>query len=235
MPETRRAKCKRNRKQMGGAIGGVVTFAPSSVSTLINNPLAVASSSSCLEAPRPGFLSGVASNGLPGMSGGRRNRKSSRKSRKSRKQYGGAYGFTGESGIVDGFPGGASYPPVQSIGCTAPSTVEIPPSASGTINRVGGPLWDGPPISALQSGGGGYQLGETLKTAAYTMLDGREGSVIPSNSGVPLAAVIPVDGRTSGQTPCQKGGKRFSYRKNKKSRKSRKSGRKNKKSRKSRK
>ncbi len=234
MPPTRRAKCKRNRKQMGGAIGGVVTFAPASVGTLINNPLAVGSSSSCLAAPRPGLLSGVASNGLPGMSGGRRkNRKGSRKG--SKKQRGGAYGFTGDSGIIAGFPGGASYPPVQSIGCTAPSTVEIPASASGTINKVGGPLWSGPSSSLLQSGGGGYQLGETLKTAAYTMLDGREGSVIPSNTGVPLAAVIPVDGRTSGQSPCQKGGKRRRSRKNsRKNNKSRKS-RKNKKSRKSRK
>ena len=145
---------------MGGALGNTITFAPASVGPLINNPLAVGSSSSCLPAPRPGLLSGMTHHGLPGMSGGRR------KKRKSRKQYGGAYGFTAATGIVDGFPGAASYPSVQSIGCTAPSTVEIPPSASGTINRVGGPLWDGPPTSPLQSGGGGFKLGGTLKPAA---------------------------------------------------------------------
>jgi hypothetical protein len=238
MPGTRRAKCKRNRKQLGGGLGGISTFAPVS-GNLINNPLAVGSASSCLAATRPGLLSGVASNGLPGMngvlgmSGGRRkNRKGSRKT----KQRGGSYGFTGASGIVAGFPGAASYTPIQSTGCSAPSSVDVPPSgASDILNRTGGALWDGPPTSALQRGGG-YQLGETLKTAAYSQLDGSPGSTFQTGAGTMVSAILPVNGRTSG-TCGQTGGKRCYSRKSRKNRKNRKDrkSRKNRKNRKDRK
>jgi hypothetical protein len=53
MPATRKVQCRRNKKQQGGGLGGVVTFAPASHT--MNNPFAVATTSSCLSATRPGI------------------------------------------------------------------------------------------------------------------------------------------------------------------------------------
>ena len=213
MAPTRKAGCRRNRKQHGGALGGVVGFAPPSFGSLVNNPIASTTLSSCQNAKPDGFVH-VTPHGLPGFQSGGYKRKS-RKSRKNRKskQRGGAYGFSGAPGIVGGFPGGASYAPIQNVGCSAPSSVEVPPSgADGMLNKVGSYLWDGKATSALQRGGS-YQLGETLKTAAYTQLDGSPASTIPTSAGTLLSVNIPVDGRISGHacgmTP-QKGGKRKS-------------------------
>jgi len=186
---------------MGGALGGVVSFAPASFGTLVNNPTANGVSSSCLAATRPGLTSYVG-NGLPGMNGGRR------KSKKS-KQRGGAYGF-----------GGAS------IGCTGASSVAIPASgAADSLNKVGSSLWDGPATSALQRGGGEgsvYQLGQTQPTAAWTKLDGSPDSVFQTSAGTLESVNIPLDGRMAGNCGMR-GGRRTRKSKSKKSKKSKKS------------
>ena len=228
MPATRKVGCRRNKKQMGGGLGGVLTFAPASHT--INNPLAVGSTSSCLAAVRPGTIGSFTPHGLPGMSGGRRKGKKSRNTRKSKKQSGGAYGFSGETGIVAGYPGAATYTPVTSIGCTGASQTAVPLSgAAGSLNRTGGELWDGQPTSALQRGGS-YQLGETLRTAAYTQLDGSPNSTFGTAAGTVLSVNIPVDGRVG--APCgQKGGRRNRKSKKAKSKKSKKSKKASKKSR----
>ena len=197
---------RRNRRntQGGGGIGGVVTFGNPSFSPLVNNGFAYAATSSCGDSARPGLISGYSPKGL--LSGGRRKGKS-----RSKKQRGGAYGFGGGAGIVAGYPGAASYAPVTSIGCTAPSSVMIPSSgADGSLNRVGGALWDGPATSALQRGGS-YQLGETLATAGYTQLG--PNSTFGTAAGTQVNAIVPVDGRSSA---CgMKGGRRSTRRKGK--------------------
>lgn len=214
---------RRNRRntQGGGGIGGVVTFGNPSFSPLVNNGVAYAATSSCGDSARPGLISGYSPKGL--LTGGRRKGKS-----RSKKQRGGAYGFGGGAGIVAGYPGAASYAPVTSIGCTAPSSVMIPSSgADGSLNKVGGALWDGPATSALQRGGS-YQLGETLATAGYTQLG--PNSTFGTAAGTQVNAIVPVDGRSSG---CgMKGGRRSTRRKGKKSKKSKASKKHSKKSRK---
>ena len=227
MPATRRVSCKRNNKQNGGGLGGVVTFAPALHT--INNGLAVGVGSSCATPVRSGNISSYPTNGLPGMSGGRRKGKKtkSRHTRHTKKQRGGAYGFTGVPGIVAGTQ--ASYPTVASIGCTGASPVAIPASgAAGSLNRTGGELWDGQPTSALQRGGS-YQLGETMRTAAYTQLDGSPNSTFGTAAGTVMSVNIPVDGRSSG---CPMKGGRRTGRKSKKSKKSKKAKKASKKSRK---
>ena len=247
MPATRRVKCKRNAKQHGGGLGGTVLFTPS-FGNLAQNPLAWSTGSSCMAQPRPGMIESITPRGLPGMSpqmGGRRNsrrnsrrnRKNSRRNRKnSRKQHGGAYGFTSVSGIVGGFPGGASYPPIGSIGCTGPSSVDIPASGSdGILNRVGGPLWDGPHTSGLQRGGAvltgsPYELGLTEKTAGYSSLVPGANGIIQTGAGTLVSVNVPTDGRIAGGAcgmPPQRGGRRNSRRNRKNSRKNRKNSRRN--------
>jgi hypothetical protein len=255
MPDTRRRSCKRNNKQYGGGLGGVVNSTPASFGHLVNNPLSWSAGSSCLAEPRPGMISGYTPHGLPGMSqagGSRRkgragkrsgskrsgskrsgSKRSGRKAKGTRKQRGGAYGFTGGAGIVSGYPGGASYAPMTPIGCTGSSGSEIPDSgAADSLNRTGGPLWDGPKTSALQRGGA-YELGETLKTAGYSSLVPGANGVIPTAAGTLLSVNVPTDGRIAGGA-CgvypQKGGRknRKDSRKNRKdSRKNRKDSRKN--------
>lgn len=253
MPATRRVKCKRNVKQHGGGLGGVVNFTPSSFGHLVNNPLAWSTGSSCMAEPRPGMIESITPRGLPGMSqmGGRRNsrrnnRKNSRRNsrrnnrknsrRNSRRQQGGAYGFTGITGIVGGYPGGASYPPVTSIGCTGASSVAIPASGSdGILNKVGGPLWDGPHTSGLQRGGAvltgsPYELGLTEKTAGYSSLVPGAHGVIQTGAGTLVSVNVPTDGRIAGGAcgmPPQHGGRRNSRRNRKNSRKNSRRNRRN--------
>lgn len=200
MPATRKVSCKRNNKQMGGGLGGVLTFAPAS--HIMNNPPAVASTSSCLAAVPSGNISSFSPRGLPGMSGGRRGKKA----KKTKKQRGGAYGFSGAAGIVAGYPGAASYAPVSTIGCTGASQTAIPASgAAGSLNARGSELWVSSGKSPLQSGGS-YQLGETMRTAAYTQLNGSPNSTFGTAAGTVMSVNIPVDGRSSG---CpMKGGRR---------------------------
>jgi hypothetical protein len=217
MPATRKVKCRRNKKQHGGGLGGVVTFAPASHT--MNNPLAFATTSSCLSSTRPGTIASYSANGLPGMSGGRRNRKSkkTRNTRRNKKQNGGAYGFDGAADFIAGTR--ASYPAITSIGCTGASQTAIPASgATGSLNMRGSELWDAPPggASPLQSGGS-YQLGETLRTAAYTQLDGSPNSTFGTAAGTVLSVNIPVDGRTSGC--AMQGGRRSKKSKKAKSKK----------------
>ena len=226
MPATRKVGCRRNKKQMGGGLGGVLTFAPASHT--MNNPFAVASTSSCLAAARPGMISSYSPHGLPGMSGGRRGKKAKRKTRHTKKQRGGAYGFNNVAGIVAGFPGAASYPPITSIGCTGASQTAIPASgAAGSLNARGSELWDSSGKSPLQSGGS-YQLGETMRTAAYTQLNGSPNSTFGTAAGTLMSVNIPVDGRVG--APCgQKGGRRSRKGKSKKSKKSKKNSKKSRK------
>jgi len=206
MPATRKVSCKRNHKQHGGGLGSVVTFAPAPHT--MNNPLAVATTSSCLSATRPGTIGAYSPHGLPGMWGGRRGKKAkkSRRTRRNKKQNGGAYAFDGAADFIAGTR--ASYPSISSIGCTGASQTAIPASgATGSLNMRGSELWDAPPggASPLQSGGS-YQLGETLRTAAYTQLNGSPNSTFGTAAGTVLSVNIPVDGRTSG---CpMKGGRR---------------------------
>lgn len=229
MPATRRVNCKRNNKQRGGGLGSVVNFAPPSFGHLVQNPLALSAGSSCLAEPRPGMIGSYSPHGLPGMSSFQKGG-----SRKNKKQNGGAYGFTGGSGIVGGFPAGATYTPVNSIGCTGSSSVPIPASgADGMLNKTGGQLWDGPHTSALQRGGAyesGAALGETLKTAGYSSLQPGANGVIHTGAGTLVSVNVPMDGRMAGGA-CgmapQKGGRRNGSRKNRKDRKNRKGSRKN--------
>jgi hypothetical protein len=234
MPNTRRRSCKRNNKQYGGGLGGVVNSTPSSFGHLVNNPLSWSAGSSCLAQTRPGFISDYTPRGLPGMAQMGGSRRSGRKGKRSgrkgtKRQRGGAYGFVGGSGIVAGYPGGASYAPMTSIGCTGSSGSEIPDSgAADSLNRTGGPLWDGPKTSALQRGGA-YELGETLKTAGYSSLQPGANGVIQTGAGTLLSVNVPTDGRIAGGA-CgvypQKGGRKAS-RKNRKSRKNSRKNRKN--------
>ena len=226
MPSTRKAGCRRNKKQMGGGLGGVLTFAPASHT--MNNPLAVASTSSCLAATRPGMIGSYSPHGLPGMSGGKRKGKGKGK-RNTKKQRGGAYGFSGADGIVAGTH--ASYAPVVSIGCTGASPVHIPASgAAGILNARGSELWDAAPggASPLQSGGS-YQLGETMRTAGYGHLTGAN-PIIPTAAGTNLMVNMPIDGRISGHAcGLQKGGRSRKGKKSKNSKKSKKYSKKNRK------
>jgi hypothetical protein len=214
MPATRRRSCKRNNRQSGGGLGGVSTFSPPSFGHLGNNLVAWKADSSCLAEPRPGMISGYSPHGLPGMSQAGGSRK--RKGRKNKaKQRGGAYGFVGGAGIVAGYPGGASYAPMTHIGCTGSSGSEIPDSgAADSLNRTGGPLWDGPKTSALQRGGA-YELGETLKTAGYSSLQPGANGVIQTAAGTLVSVNVPTDGRIAGGA-CgvypQKGGRKASRR-----------------------
>lgn len=219
MPATRKVGCRRNKKQMGGGLGGALTFAPAPHT--MNNPFAVASTSSCLSAIRPGTIGSYSPHGLPGMSGGRRGKKAKR----TRRQAGGAYGFSGAAGLSAGTY--ASYPPVSSIGCTGASPVAIPASgAAGSLNARGSELWDAPPggASPLQSGGS-YQLGETMRTAAYTSLSNTPNATFGTAAGIPMSVNVPLDGRSSGC--AMKGGRRS--RKDRKSKKSKKASKKSRK------
>jgi hypothetical protein len=166
----RNSRCKRNQRQAGGGLGGVVEFKADSVNQLVNNGLAWTKGSSCLDATasRPGYIEGgVTPRGLPGMSGGkRRARKSSRKNRKNRKgsrknrrtnifQSGGRYGFdAGSASVIGGTPWGSSYAPVSAIPCEA-SRQTIPDNgASNTLNSRSSELWSGPQLAKGMTGGG---------------------------------------------------------------------------------
>lgn len=177
----RRTRCKRNQK--GGGLGGTVGFAPADAQR-IQNPLAWKAESSCMAAPRPGFLTGVEGGGLPGMNkgligGGRKGRKGRKGSRRGRrgskgsrrrtfKQRGGRYGFDGsEASLFGGSARVGSFAPVSAVPCEA-SRQAIPDSgATGQLNTRSSYLWQG-------RGGalGGAPVGE-----AYT-------GTVPSNQVV---------------------------------------------------
>jgi hypothetical protein len=250
MANRRNTRCKRNSRvlQSGGGAGGSVTFAPSSVGTLINNPLAYSPASNCLTATRPGFLTNFGQgHGLPGMSvmsGGRRRTrkgKKSKKSKKSRKQNGGAYSMGPYDGTALGPRGGLG--PIASIACTGASQTVIPPSgAANTLNVRGGPLWDSQKGGAMTVVGSSLDAAAqplsgqtvpipssaamTVPTAGMTHLTGAD-STATTSAGTKIMLHIPADGRSSG---CMKGGRR-----RKSQRKSRKSGKSQRKSRSSRK
>ena len=194
----RNSRCKRNQRQAGGGLGGVIQFRADPTNQLVNNGVAWKMGSSCLDATasRPGFLSGgVTPTGLPGMSGGRRRRgskgsrsakrKGSRKNRKgSRKnrrynilQSGGRYGFdAGSAAELGGTPSTSGYAPISPIGCEA-SRQTIPDNgASGTLNSRFSELWSGPQLAKGMTGGG--QLITPSPTSWQTHGLGPDGSNI---------------------------------------------------------
>lgn len=67
----RRAFCRRNKSMRGGGLGNSYSFGPA-VGEVANYRASVVPMSSCGDASRPGFLSGITPKGLPGLSGGRR-------------------------------------------------------------------------------------------------------------------------------------------------------------------
>jgi hypothetical protein len=168
----RKSRCKRNNssRMEGGNLGAgygfpVIGSSIPSFDKTINNPIIQDSITNCRAAIPTGFLTNgyTGPKGLPGMSGGK-HRKSSRKqyrksSRKqyrksSRKQSGGRYGFDVQGGPPGGAPWATSYAPISSIPCEA-SRQPIPDSgAANSLNKVGGPLWDGPvPEKGVMLGG----------------------------------------------------------------------------------
>jgi hypothetical protein len=255
MKGTRKSRCKRN--QSGGGLGGVVEFAPAGDFKEINNPIAYTQASSCLAATRFGTLPPMAGKGLPGMSGGRRKKRSMKKERKQKQrvQKGGRYTMGAFDGVGMGAPWGSGRGPIDTFPCEA-SRSAIPPSgASGSLNTVGGPLWDGPVLPKGQMGGrrmkGGaapvtdsYMLGpaptsstttssspsEMVPTARY--MDNPAGGPIVSSAGTNIMIHKPIN--YAEMNPACKGGARKKSKKSKKSRKSKKS-KKSKGSRKSRK
>jgi hypothetical protein len=246
MPGTRRAKCKRNN-QRGGGLGSTYGLTAGSWGGdgTVANPVAWTRASSCLAETRPGFMPGgyTGPKGLPGMSGGRRKR-SERKGRKGRKgrrrgtrklyrQAGGRYGFDGSDLSGMGTPWGSARAAVESIPCEA-SRSAIPDSgAAGLLNKVGGPLWDGPVPGRGQMGGAYPAMASAADsavyeapTAGYTHLR-NPGDSFQTAAGTYEMINVPENARVM-SAACLKtgGGRKRSSRKQKKSRKSKKGSRK---------
>ena len=118
------------KRHNGGGLGADYAFKTPSFGSLVQNPYAIASVSSCQTADRHMVV--PSKGALPGMGGG------ARKSKKS-KQRGGRYGSTFES-VGMGAPWGSAIPSVQRIGCDGSSS-PLPPN-NAFLNKVGGPLWD---------------------------------------------------------------------------------------------
>ena len=258
---TRRASCKRN--QRGGGLGGGWGFDAKAVSafpyTTVQNGMAWDNISQCrgLVNPtdRPGYMPGAyerlsANGGLPGMSGGarRRGRKGSRRGRRAGKgrrftQKGGRYGFTDATSIpgLGGTPWGTTYGPVSHVPCEASRTAIPPDGASNTLNRVGGPLWDGKD-GILQRGGaattpvgepvmpptGPDTVGLVVPTARYTV-NPPGMDPIRSAAGTNIELRVPQDWTQMNPACLKTGGARKLRRRRgsrRKSRKTRKGGRK---------
>jgi hypothetical protein len=242
MPGTRRAKCKRNN-QRGGGLGSTYGFTASSYggAGTISNPMVWTPASSCMAAPRPGFMENgyTGPKGLPGMSGGRRKgRKGSRKSgrkgsrkgtRKLRSQAGGRYGFDGSDLSGMGTPWGSARAAVEHVPCEASRTAIPDSGAAGMLNKVGGPLWDGPVLPRGQMGGA-YPATASASdsavyeapTAGYTHLR-NPGDSFQTAAGTYEMINVPENARVM-SAACLKtgGGRKRSSRKQKKSRKGRK-------------
>jgi len=241
----RSPKCKRN--QGGGGAGGGWGFSSSvpDYLKLVNNGGVETQTGNCrggADVVRPGYLAAgyTGPKGLPGMSGGKRSgkrsdkrkaqKKTQKKSKKAqkksqkkamkktRKQSGGRYGFDPHAAPLGGTPWASGYSPVSSIGCEASRSVVPDSSASNTLNKVGGPLWDGPKV-----GGGAESAApfEILKTAGYTQLSGPD-SAINTSAGTKLMINYPADARIMNPACLKTGGSRKSKKNSKKTLKARK-------------
>ena len=253
MPGTRRAKCKRNQ-QRGGGLGSTYGLSTGSWGGdgTVANPVAWTRASSCVAETRPGFMPDgyTGPKGLPGMSvmssmsGGKRSskksskRSSSRSSRSSRKSYkkqsGGRYGFDGSDMSGMGTPWGSGRAADVHMPCEA-SRSAIPDSgAADMLNKVGGPLWDGPVPGQSgrgQQGGANPAIANAadsavyeVPTAGYTHL--RTGAdSIQTSAGTLEMINVPENARVMSAACLKTGGSRKSRksRKQKKSKKSRKS------------
>jgi len=242
----RKVSCKRN--QNGGGLGagwGFTQAAPEA--PLVNNELQYTAISQCREAARPGYLDGgyTGPKGIPGLSGGGRRRggkskkanrkggrKSNRKTRKGKKQSGGRYGIGEFDGAGMGTPWGSGLAPTAHVPCEASRTAIPDSGAAGTLNRIGGPLWDGPAKSEML--GGAYaavadasnSLGLTQPTAGYSHLKG-PADIIVTAAGTYEMVNIPENARVMNQACLKTGGaRRGRGRGRKSSRKGRKANRK---------
>ena len=193
MPATRKVHCRRNKKQHGGGLGGVVTFAPASHT--MNNPLAVATTSSCLSSTRPGTIASYSANGLPGMSGGRR----------TRRQSGGRYGFVSPNGAaVSGPPSMGGLAPMSRIPCEAATPNPLNPTQLG-----GG----APPLTGMSLGGDNQAY--YAPTAGYS----NQASTWVGSTGAPSMIQTPYEAKSMNPACLKTGGGR-TRRASKKSRKS---------------
>ena len=180
----RRTRCKRNMRQSGGGLGGNVEFAPGS--HLVNNDLAWKGGSSCVAAPRPGFLDGgyTGAKGLPGMSGGRRRkgRKNSRRNRRNtrRVQSGGRYGMGEFDGAGMGTPWGSGLAPTAHVPCEASNTPVPDSGAANTLNMRGSSLWDGPVGVKGQLGGGQVSLPALVTWPNHGAGSGSPSEMVPT-------------------------------------------------------
>lgn len=242
MPGTRRAKCKRN--QRGGGLGSTYGLTAGSWGGdgTVANPVAWTRASSCLAETRPGFMPDgyTGPKGLPGMSGGRRKgRKQSKKARKGRRgtrklraQSGGRYGFDGSDLSGMGTPWGSARAAVEPVPCEA-SRSAIPDSgAAGVLNKVGGPLWDGPVPGRGQMGGANPAIASAADsavyeapTAGYTHLR-NGGDSFQTAAGTYEMINVPENARVMSQACLKTGGGRKRSRKAQKKRKGRKGSRK---------
>lgn len=167
----------------------------------------------------------------------RKGRKGSRKgSKKLRSQAGGRYGFDGSDLSGMGTPWGSARAAVEHVPCEA-SRAAIPDSgAAGMLNKVGGPLWDGPvpsqrggayPATASASDSAVYEaptagythlrnMGDSFQTAAgtYEMIN------VPENARIMSPACLKTGGGR------RRSSRKDTRRKQKKSRKGRKGSRK---------
>ena len=100
-----------------------------------------------------------------------------------------------------GTPWGSSMSPTKAVHCEA-SMSEIP--ASSTLNRVGGPLWNGPMMGGSANENTNSEL-YIAPTAGYSHLQ-NPGNVIQTSAGTMEMVNIPMNARTMNQ--CLSGGKR---------------------------
>ena len=237
---------------MGGGLGGGWGFAvPEQWSGSVQNPYVAPpiGNGRGVEGGRQGFIAGyTGGKGLPGMSGGRRNAKvrRSRKARKARKgcrrntrrrvQAGGRYGFDGgAAGLAGGAPWASGIAPTMRLPCEASYSAIPAGGASGTLNAVGSPLWDGPVPRAGQMGGaysqapltGAASIGAdagspslTEQTAGYTHLRG-PADTFPTAAGTIAMVNAPAGGRFMNPACLTTGGGRSRSRSRSRSRKNR--------------
>jgi len=186
--------------------------------------------------------------GLPGMStmsGGKRSskksskksKKSSKSSKKSKNQSGGRYGFDGSDMSGMGTPWGSARAADVHVPCEASRSVIPDSGAADMLNKVGGPLWDGPMPGQFGQSGRGQQGGANpaianaadsavyeVPTAGYTHL--RTGAdSIQTSAGTLEMINVPENARVMSAACLKTGGSRKS-RKSRKSHKSRKGSRK---------
>jgi len=276
MPQTRKVSCKRNQKggNLGGGWGFITNGSPSAaLGPTVNNAMITDSIGNCRAAVPTGYLENgyTGPKGLPGLSlgGGRgsrkgkgrkgkgrkgkgKGRKSSKKTKRNarRVQSGGRYGMGPYDGAGMGTPWGSGIPPTMRVPCEASYTAIPPNGASDNLNRVGGPLWDGPKTPLGMMGGGSPAIADAsasqsvmnpnsewyiAPTAGYTHLRSPSDVIVTAAQTYEMVNV-PENARILNPACLKTGGARKNSkntRKNRKnSRKNRKTSRKNRKNRK---